>query len=188
MISSLLAAAMVILLSIYNLLLIPPHAGTLRLMNKSGRLDKTVEAHKYLIKPVLTRFSILFIFNSFLSGNIIRVSSQHFSKYLNFSGAITALAWNLEGTALLSAGEDGLIKQWSQTGNFRSKLAQSGGQIILKLFSFSMIINTFIVCVVVYMCVEFLQFKYFQSAPSIVSAGLLITKLFSMRVKVTFIS
>jgi len=60
--------------------------GTLRLMNKSGRLDKTVEAH---------------------------------------NGAITALAWNLEGTALLSAGEDGLIKQWSQTGNFRSKLAQS---------------------------------------------------------------
>lgn len=41
-------------------------------------------------------------------------------------GAVTALRWNYEGSALVTAGEDGLIKQWSRTGNLRSKLAQSG--------------------------------------------------------------
>jgi intraflagellar transport protein 80 len=41
-------------------------------------------------------------------------------------GAVTALRWNYEGNALVTAGEDGLIKQWSRTGNLRSKLAQSG--------------------------------------------------------------
>jgi intraflagellar transport protein 80 len=40
-------------------------------------------------------------------------------------GAVTALRWNYEGTALVTAGEDGVIKQWSRTGNLRSKLAQS---------------------------------------------------------------
>jgi intraflagellar transport protein 80 len=36
--------------------------------------------------------------------------------------AVTSVSWNNEGTALLTAGEDGFIKQWSQSGNLRSKL------------------------------------------------------------------
>jgi WD40 repeat protein len=41
------------------------------------------------------------------------------------SGAIISLAWNLEGSSLVTAGEDGAIKQYSRTGNLRSKLAQA---------------------------------------------------------------
>lgn len=41
-------------------------------------------------------------------------------------GAITCLRWNFEGSSLVTAGEDGIVKQWSRTGNLRSKLAQSG--------------------------------------------------------------
>ena len=41
-------------------------------------------------------------------------------------GALTSLRWNYEGSALVTAGEDGIVKQWSRTGNLRSKLAQSG--------------------------------------------------------------
>jgi len=40
------------------------------------------------------------------------------------SGAVTSLAWNQDGTSLVTAGEDGAIKQYSRTGNLRSKLAQ----------------------------------------------------------------
>lgn len=40
-------------------------------------------------------------------------------------GAVTSLKWNFEGTALATAGEDGTLKQWSRTGNLRSKLASS---------------------------------------------------------------
>lgn len=40
-------------------------------------------------------------------------------------GAITCIRWNSEGTALATAGEDGLVKQYSQAGNLQSKLAQS---------------------------------------------------------------
>lgn len=40
-------------------------------------------------------------------------------------GAITCLSWNSDGTALISGGEDGVIKQWSRSGNLRSKLFQS---------------------------------------------------------------
>jgi hypothetical protein len=39
---------------------------------------------------------------------------------------VTALKWNYDGTALVTAGEDGFVKQWAQSGNLRSKLAQSG--------------------------------------------------------------
>jgi len=40
------------------------------------------------------------------------------------NGAVTSLAWNQDGTSLVTAGEDGAIKQYSRTGNLRSKLAQ----------------------------------------------------------------
>lgn len=40
-------------------------------------------------------------------------------------GAITCVRWNQEGTSVLSAGEDGIIKQWSAKGNLRSRLVHS---------------------------------------------------------------
>jgi intraflagellar transport protein 80 len=36
-----------------------------------------------------------------------------------------SLSWNYEGTALLTAGEDGQIKIWSKTGMLRSTFFQS---------------------------------------------------------------
>ena len=44
-------------------------------------------------------------------------------------GAVTCLSWNSDGTALISGGEDGVIKQWSRSGNLRSKLFQSAHSI-----------------------------------------------------------
>ncbi|KAJ0407537.1 hypothetical protein P43SY_006855 [Pythium insidiosum] len=42
------------------------------------------------------------------------------------AGAIIALKWNYDGTALVTAGEDGVIKIWSRSGNLRSTLASTG--------------------------------------------------------------
>ena len=39
-------------------------------------------------------------------------------------GAITSLQWNYDGSALLTSGEDGTVKQWSRNGSLRSKLSQ----------------------------------------------------------------
>ncbi|KAJ3196529.1 Intraflagellar transport protein 80, partial [Entophlyctis luteolus] len=41
-------------------------------------------------------------------------------------GAVLALKWNYEGSALVSAGEDGNLKIWSKTGMLRSGLVQNG--------------------------------------------------------------
>lgn len=38
------------------------------------------------------------------------------------AGAITTLAWNHDGTALATGGEDGMVKVWSRTGMLRSNL------------------------------------------------------------------
>lgn len=51
------------------------------------------------------------------------------------SGAIISLAWNLEGTSLVTAGEDGSIKQYSRSGNLRSKLAQADNPIYCVVWS-----------------------------------------------------
>lgn len=53
------------------------------------------------------------------TGRVEKVVEAH-------AGAILALAWNSEGSAIATAGEDGFVKQWSTTGNLRSKIAQSG--------------------------------------------------------------
>mmetsp|Transcript_43977 Transcript_43977/g.71548 ORF Transcript_43977/g.71548 Transcript_43977/m.71548 type:complete len:763 (+) Transcript_43977:114-2402(+) len=60
--------------------------GTFKLVSKTGRLEKSVDAHK---------------------------------------GAVIAIRWNYEGTALVTAGEDGFVKIWSRAGIFRSTLAQT---------------------------------------------------------------
>lgn len=41
-------------------------------------------------------------------------------------GAILAVKWNYEGSALLTAGEDGQVKIWSRAGMLRSSLIQMG--------------------------------------------------------------
>ncbi|CAL8333089.1 unnamed protein product [Boreogadus saida] len=60
------------------------------LASKSGRIEKSVEAHK---------------------------------------GAVLAGRWNYDGTALITAGEDGQIKIWSKSGMLRSTLAQQGSPV-----------------------------------------------------------
>ncbi|OQR84934.1 intraflagellar Transport protein 80 [Achlya hypogyna] len=42
------------------------------------------------------------------------------------AGAIVALKWNYDGTALVTAGEDGSVKVYSRSGNLRSTLANTG--------------------------------------------------------------
>jgi intraflagellar transport protein 80 len=41
-------------------------------------------------------------------------------------GAVVALAWSSDGSALLTGGEDGQVKIWSRNGNLRSTLLQLG--------------------------------------------------------------
>jgi intraflagellar transport protein 80 len=65
----------------------PPVAGHFRLVLSSGRIEKTVEAHR---------------------------------------GAVTDLAWNNDGSALLTVGEDGHVKVWSKSGMLRTPLAATG--------------------------------------------------------------
>ena len=40
-------------------------------------------------------------------------------------GAVIAIKWNHEGTAIATAGEDGVVKIWSRSGMLRSTLAQT---------------------------------------------------------------
>uniref|UniRef100_A0A8C7L7T0 Intraflagellar transport 80 homolog (Chlamydomonas) n=1 Tax=Oncorhynchus kisutch TaxID=8019 RepID=A0A8C7L7T0_ONCKI len=44
-------------------------------------------------------------------------------------GAVLAGRWNYDGTALITAGEDGQIKIWSKSGMLRSTLAQQGSPV-----------------------------------------------------------
>ena len=61
--------------------------GTFRLMSKTGREEKKVEAAV---------------------------------------GAVISLRWNYDGSALVTAGEDGSVKVWSRTGMLRSAITQAG--------------------------------------------------------------
>lgn len=45
------------------------------------------------------------------------------------TGAVICVRWNSDGTALATAGEDGVIKQWSAGGRLRSRLAQVDGAV-----------------------------------------------------------
>ena len=44
-------------------------------------------------------------------------------------GAVISIRWNYDGSALLTAGEDGYLKVWSKTGNLRNTLANTGAPI-----------------------------------------------------------
>lgn len=48
-------------------------------------------------------------------------------------GAVVCLAWNWDGTALVTAGEDGVVKVWSQSGMLRATLASTNGICIHSL-------------------------------------------------------
>ncbi|KAI8926289.1 WD40-repeat-containing domain protein [Entophlyctis helioformis] len=50
-------------------------------------------------------------------------------------GALLSLKWNYEGTALVTAGEDGQIKIWSRSGMLRSTLAQTGYPVYCVVWS-----------------------------------------------------
>ncbi|XP_012262749.2 intraflagellar transport protein 80 homolog [Athalia rosae] len=75
-----------------DVLLISTADGKFHLVNKTGRIEKSVDAHK---------------------------------------GATLVGRWNNDGSALLTAGEDGLIKIWSRSGMLRSTVVR-GGQPVLS--------------------------------------------------------
>ncbi|XP_064639074.1 intraflagellar transport protein 80 homolog isoform X2 [Lineus longissimus] len=64
--------------------------GKFTLINRGGRIEKNVEAHK---------------------------------------GAVLAARWSFDGTALVTAGEDGQVKIWSRSGMLRSTLAQNSSAV-----------------------------------------------------------
>eukprot|EP01083_Nonionella_stella_P059430 155478_1 len=74
-----------------------------------------------------------FMASAFVDGSLRMISFDKSSSNLKLDktidnahrGAVTCLAWNSDGTALISGGEDGVIKQWSRSGNLRAKLFQS---------------------------------------------------------------
>eukprot|EP01084_Bolivina_argentea_P287450 493246_1 len=78
-----------------------------------------------------------FMAAAFVDGSLRIIAFDKSSSSLKISktienahhGAITCLAWSSDGTALITGGEDGVIKQWSRSGNLRSKLFQSSNSI-----------------------------------------------------------
>ncbi|KAL8593908.1 hypothetical protein ACOMHN_048345 [Nucella lapillus] len=64
--------------------------GKIHIINRSGRVEKTTEAHK---------------------------------------GAVLSGRWSYDGTALVTAGEDGQVKVWSRSGMLRSTLTQNSSPV-----------------------------------------------------------
>ncbi|XP_033323231.1 intraflagellar transport protein Oseg5 isoform X1 [Megalopta genalis] len=79
-----------------DVLLITTADGKYHLVNKNGRIEKSVEAHK---------------------------------------GATTVGRWSSDGSALLTAGEDGLIKVWSRSGMLRSVIVRGSFPILSAAWS-----------------------------------------------------
>ncbi|XP_011861204.1 PREDICTED: intraflagellar transport protein 80 homolog isoform X2 [Vollenhovia emeryi] len=79
-----------------DVVLITTADGKYHLVNKSGRIEKSIEAHK---------------------------------------GATTIGRWSTDGSALLTAGEDGLIKIWSRSGMLRSTLIKANLPILTSSWS-----------------------------------------------------
>ena len=78
-----------------------------------------------------------FMASAFVDGSLRIISFDKSSSSLKTDkiienahhGAVTCLSWNSDGSALITGGEDGVIKQWSRSGNLRSKLLQSAHSI-----------------------------------------------------------
>ncbi|XP_076387112.1 intraflagellar transport protein Oseg5 isoform X4 [Megachile rotundata] len=79
-----------------DVLLITTADGKYHLVNKNGRIEKSVDAHK---------------------------------------GATTVGRWSSDGSALLTAGEDGLIKVWSRSGMLRSVVVRGTFPILSAAWS-----------------------------------------------------
>ncbi|XP_017875268.1 intraflagellar transport protein 80 homolog isoform X2 [Ceratina calcarata] len=79
-----------------DVLLITTADGKYHLVNKSGRIEKSIEAHK---------------------------------------GATTVGRWSGDGSALMTAGEDGLIKVWSRSGMLRSVIVKSSFPVLSAVWS-----------------------------------------------------
>ncbi|KYQ58105.1 Intraflagellar transport protein 80 like protein [Trachymyrmex zeteki] len=79
-----------------DVLLITTADGKYHLINKNGRIEKSIDAHK---------------------------------------GATTIGRWSTDGSALLTAGEDGLIKVWSRSGMLRSTLVKASLPILTSSWS-----------------------------------------------------
>ncbi|XP_029033851.1 intraflagellar transport protein 80 homolog isoform X2 [Osmia bicornis bicornis] len=79
-----------------DVLLITTADGKYHLVNKNGRIEKSVDAHK---------------------------------------GATTVGRWSSDGSALLTAGEDGLIKVWSRSGMLRSVVVRGSFPILSAAWS-----------------------------------------------------
>ncbi|XP_076675332.1 intraflagellar transport protein Oseg5 isoform X3 [Andrena cerasifolii] len=79
-----------------DVLLITTADGKYHLINKNGRIEKSIDAHK---------------------------------------GATTVGRWSSDGSALLTAGEDGLIKVWSRSGMLRSVIVRATFPILSAAWS-----------------------------------------------------
>ncbi|KAL0124330.1 hypothetical protein PUN28_006277 [Cardiocondyla obscurior] len=79
-----------------DVLLITTADGKYHLINKNGRIEKSIDAHK---------------------------------------GATIVGRWSTDGSALLTAGEDGLIKIWSRNGMLRSTLVKASLPILTSNWS-----------------------------------------------------
>ncbi|CAK9811983.1 Intraflagellar transport protein 80 homolog [Anthophora quadrimaculata] len=79
-----------------DVLLITTADGKYHLVNKNGRIEKSIDAHK---------------------------------------GATTVGRWSNDGSALLTAGEDGLIKIWSRSGMLRSIIVKGVFSILSAVWS-----------------------------------------------------
>ena len=108
--------------------------GTFRIYNNLGRLDKTEKAHKSDESKM--RSTHLAQNNARNPHSFCVLLFVFVSPFPSLSsGAIISLAWNSDGTSLLTAGEDGTIKQYSRTGNLRSKLVQADNPIYCVTWS-----------------------------------------------------
>lgn len=82
---------------------------------KSGSAGPTAEKGNCLVGFSDGTFS----FVNAVSGKVERSVEAH-------SGSITGLMYSVDGTSIISAGEDGCVKVWSQAGIARSTLANAG--------------------------------------------------------------
>lgn len=62
---------------------------------------------------------------------LISRSGREEKKIAAHEGAVIVIEWSHDGTALLTAGEDGDLKIWSRSGNLRSTLMSTGNLIII---------------------------------------------------------
>ena len=60
---------------------------------------------------------------------LISTLFKHISYLKNVKahdGAVITVRWSHDGGALVTGGEDGEVKIWSKSGNFRSSIASTG--------------------------------------------------------------